>query len=136
VAEHIERRVQGFGLEVDSVGVKDIILPGEMKAVLAKVVEAEKAAAANVIRRREETSATRSLLNTARVMAEASASRFFSRAPSPNFSNLEALVGDHELHRRALEHAVLESAVVLELRHRQLAPHAPHVEHEGIGVEH
>jgi hypothetical protein len=40
VAEHIERRVQGFGLEVDSVGVKDIILPGEMKALLAKVVEA------------------------------------------------------------------------------------------------
>ena len=70
VAEHIQRRVQGFGLEVDSVGVKDIILPGEMKAILAKVVEAEKAALANVIRRREETSATRSLLNTARVMED------------------------------------------------------------------
>jgi regulator of protease activity HflC (stomatin/prohibitin superfamily) len=70
VAEHIQRRVQGFGLEVDSVGVKDIILPGEMKTILAKVVEAEKAALANVIRRREETSATRSLLNTARVMED------------------------------------------------------------------
>jgi regulator of protease activity HflC (stomatin/prohibitin superfamily) len=70
VAEHIARRVQGFGLEVESVGVKDIILPGEMKAILAKVVEAEKAALANVIRRREETSATRSLLNTARVMED------------------------------------------------------------------
>jgi regulator of protease activity HflC (stomatin/prohibitin superfamily) len=62
--------VQGFGLEVDSVGVKDIILPGEMKVILAKVVEAEKAALANVIRRREETAATRSLLNTARVMED------------------------------------------------------------------
>jgi regulator of protease activity HflC (stomatin/prohibitin superfamily) len=70
VAEHIRRRVEGFGLEVDSVGVKDIILPGDMKAILAKVVEAEKAALANVIRRREETSATRSLLNTARVMED------------------------------------------------------------------
>ncbi len=70
VAEHIQRRVRGFGLEVDSVGVKDIILPGEMKSILAKVVEAEKAALANVIRRREETSATRSLLNTARVMED------------------------------------------------------------------
>jgi regulator of protease activity HflC (stomatin/prohibitin superfamily) len=70
VAEHIQRRVAGFGLEVDSVGVKDIILPGEMKTILAKVVEAEKAALANVIRRREETSATRSLLNTARVMED------------------------------------------------------------------
>jgi regulator of protease activity HflC (stomatin/prohibitin superfamily) len=70
VAEHIKRRVDGFGLEVDSVGVKDIILPGEMKTILAKVVEAEKAALANVIRRREETAATRSLLNTARVMED------------------------------------------------------------------
>ena len=68
VAEHIARRVAGFGLEVESVGVKDIILPGDMKVILAKVVEAEKAALANVIRRREETAATRSLLNTARVM--------------------------------------------------------------------
>ncbi len=65
VGDHIRRRVQGFGLEVESVGVKDIILPGDMKVILAKVVEAEKAAQANVIRRREETAATRSLLNTA-----------------------------------------------------------------------
>jgi len=53
---------------VISVGVKDIILPGDMKDLLGKVVEAEKAAQANVIRRREETNATRSLLNTAKVM--------------------------------------------------------------------
>ena len=70
VAEHIKRRVADFGLEVESVGVKDIILPGEMKVILAKVVEAEKVALANVIRRREETAATRSLLNTARVMED------------------------------------------------------------------
>ena len=70
VGDHIRRRVQGFGLEVESVGVKDIILPGDMKLILAKVVEAEKAAQANVIRRREETSATRSLLNTAKVMED------------------------------------------------------------------
>lgn len=70
VNEHIKRRVVGFGLEVESVGVKDIILPGEMKTILAKVVEAEKAAQANVIRRREETAATRSLLNTAKVMED------------------------------------------------------------------
>jgi regulator of protease activity HflC (stomatin/prohibitin superfamily) len=70
VGDHIRRRVAGFGLEVESVGVKDIILPGDMKLILAKVVEAEKAAQANVIRRREETAATRSLLNTARVMED------------------------------------------------------------------
>ena len=70
VESHIRRRVEGFGLEVESVGVKDIILPGDMKAILAKVVEAEKSAQANVIRRREETAATRSLLNTAKVMED------------------------------------------------------------------
>lgn len=70
VEAHIRRRVEGYGLEVESVGVKDIILPGEMKVILAKVVEAEKAAQANVIRRREETAATRSLLNTAKVMED------------------------------------------------------------------
>jgi len=68
VTKHIKERLQGFGLETVSLGVKDIILPGDMKAILSQVVEAEKSAQANVIRRREETSATRSLLNTAKVM--------------------------------------------------------------------
>ena len=70
VSAHIERTLAGFGLALDSVGVKDIVLPGEMKAILAQVVEAEKSAQANVIRRREETAATRSLLNTAKIMEE------------------------------------------------------------------
>ena len=68
VADFVEQRFAGFGIDVKSVGVKDIILPGDMKDLLGKVVEAEKAAQANVIRRREETNATRSLLNTAKVM--------------------------------------------------------------------
>jgi len=63
-------RLEASGLAVRSVGVKDIILPGEMKTILNQVVEAEKVAQANLIRRREETAATRSLLNTARLMEE------------------------------------------------------------------
>jgi len=70
VGAHVRRKFDGFGVEIGSVGVKDIVLPGEMKAILAKVVEAAKAAEANVIRRREETAATRSLLNTAKVMED------------------------------------------------------------------
>jgi regulator of protease activity HflC (stomatin/prohibitin superfamily) len=70
VGEHAVRKLEGFGIEVSSVGVKDIVLPGEMKSILAKVVEAGKSAEANVIRRREETAATRSLLNTAKVMED------------------------------------------------------------------
>jgi regulator of protease activity HflC (stomatin/prohibitin superfamily) len=63
-------KLEASGLAVRSVGVKDIILPGEMKTILNQVVEAEKVAQANLIRRREETAATRSLLNTARLMEE------------------------------------------------------------------
>jgi len=70
VAEYIRSKTADYGIEVDSVGVKDIILPGEIKTILSKVVEAEKAAQANVVRRREETAATRSMLNTAKVMED------------------------------------------------------------------
>ena len=65
---HVRDKFAAIGIEVRGIGVKDIILPGNMKDILGKVVEAEKVAQANVIRRREETNATRSLLNTAKVM--------------------------------------------------------------------
>ena len=68
VSAQVKARMAAFGIEIASLGVKDIVLPGDMKAILSRVVEAEKAAQANVIRRREETAATRSLLNTAKVM--------------------------------------------------------------------
>ncbi|VWC56457.1 SPFH domain-containing protein/band 7 family protein [Burkholderia lata] len=70
VITQVRARLGQSGVEVRSVGVKDIVLPGDMKTILAQVVEAEKSAQANVIRRREETAATRSLLNTAKVMEE------------------------------------------------------------------
>ena len=67
---YVRSRVAGFGYEVLGVGVKDVILPGDMKDILNQVVEAEKVAQANIIKRREETAATRSLLNTAKLMEE------------------------------------------------------------------
>ncbi|MEK7915692.1 slipin family protein [Burkholderia contaminans] len=70
VIAQVRARLGHSGVDVRSVGVKDIVLPGDMKTILAQVVEAEKSAQANVIRRREETAATRSLLNTAKVMEE------------------------------------------------------------------
>lgn len=70
VIAQVRTRLAQSGVDVRSVGVKDIVLPGDMKTILAQVVEAEKSAQANVIRRREETAATRSLLNTAKVMEE------------------------------------------------------------------
>lgn len=58
------------GVIVSAITLKDIILPGDMRDILNTVVTAEKEAEANVIRRREETAATRALLNTAKVMAD------------------------------------------------------------------
>ncbi|HEY4175374.1 MAG TPA: slipin family protein, partial [Kofleriaceae bacterium] len=63
-------RAEAFGVRVHRVGIKDVILPGEMKTLLNKVIEAEKAAAANVILRREDAAATRNMANTAKVIAE------------------------------------------------------------------
>ena len=57
-------------MEIGEIGVKDVILPGDVRDLLNKVVEAERTAKANLIRRQEETAATRSLLNTARLMED------------------------------------------------------------------
>jgi hypothetical protein len=70
LAAQVAPRAEAFGVRVHRVGVKDVILPGEMKALLNKVIEAEKAAAANVILRREDAAATRNMANTAKVIAE------------------------------------------------------------------
>lgn len=66
----ITARAVEFGVIVKSVGLKDIILPGEMRTILNQVVEAEKAAQANLIKRREETAAARSQANTAKLLAD------------------------------------------------------------------
>ncbi|AWM02111.1 slipin family protein [Bradyrhizobium amphicarpaeae] len=68
--DYVRARVAASGVEVTELGVKDVILPGEIRELVNKVVEAERGAKANLIRRQEETAATRSLLNTARLMEE------------------------------------------------------------------
>ncbi len=69
-ANAVRAEMAEIGVEVGAIALKDVILPGEMRDILTGVVAAEKEAEANVIRRREETNATRSLLNTAKVMAD------------------------------------------------------------------
>ncbi|MCV9386036.1 slipin family protein [Reichenbachiella ulvae] len=59
-----------LGVEIMGCGVRDIILPGEMKEIMNQVLIAQKQAQANVITRREETASTRSLLNTAKLLSE------------------------------------------------------------------
>ena len=70
VRDALASRAEDFGIAVCSVGLRGIILPGEMKTILNQVIEAQKRAEANLIQRREETAAVRSQVNTARLMAD------------------------------------------------------------------
>ncbi len=68
LVENLSEKVTGFGLRISSFGIKDLILPGDMKDLLNKVIEAKKVAEANLISRREEVAAMRSQANTARML--------------------------------------------------------------------
>ena len=70
LAPAVKARASALGLELVELGVKDLILPGEMKTLMNRVIEAQKAAEANVITRREETAAVRSMAQTAKVLSE------------------------------------------------------------------
>lgn len=70
VLQKLKEKESDFGVTFLFAGLKDIILPGEIKEILNTVLIAEKQAQANVITRREETASTRSLLNTAKLMEQ------------------------------------------------------------------
>ena len=66
----VRPRAAEFGVEVVAVGVKDLILPGDMRTLLNKVIEAKKAAEASLITRREEAAALRHQANTAKLYVD------------------------------------------------------------------
>ncbi|HVA50190.1 MAG TPA: SPFH domain-containing protein [Pirellulales bacterium] len=68
--ELLRPRATTLGFELIAVGIRDVILPGEMKTLLNRVTEAKKAAEANLIVRREETAAMRSQANTAKLLED------------------------------------------------------------------
>lgn len=68
LAEIVRTRGAAIGVETLYVGIRDIILPGEMKTLLNKVMEAKQTAEAALITRREETAAMRSQANTAKIL--------------------------------------------------------------------
>ncbi|MDR2091410.1 MAG: slipin family protein [Clostridiales bacterium] len=70
ILDGLKAKEQDFGVSFIGAGIKDVILPGEVKDILNTVLIAEKKAYANVVTRREETASTRSLLNTAKLMDE------------------------------------------------------------------
>ena len=70
IEDSVSRRADELGLKIASVGIRDVILPGDMKDLMNKVTEARKAAEANLISRREETAAMRSQANTAKLLVD------------------------------------------------------------------
>lgn len=67
---YAKEKAEALGYDISTSGIKDIILPGDVKEIMNQVLVAEKKAQANVIMRREETASTRSLLNTAKLMQD------------------------------------------------------------------
>lgn len=70
VTEAVKTKASEMGFALIGCGIRDIILPGDIKEIMNQVLVAEKKAQANTIMRREETASTRSLLNTAKLMEE------------------------------------------------------------------
>lgn len=70
VSAQVSSKAVELGLQIGTSGIKDVILPGEMKDIMNQVLVAQKQAEANTIMRREETASTRSLLNTAKLMED------------------------------------------------------------------
>jgi regulator of protease activity HflC (stomatin/prohibitin superfamily) len=66
----LKDKANALGVEIKDCGVRDVILPGDMKEIMNQVLMAQRKAEANVIMRREETASTRSLLNTAKLMED------------------------------------------------------------------
>lgn len=70
VLNDVKVQASKLGVHVLHAGMRDVILPGDMKDIMNQVLIAHKKAQANVVTRREETASTRSLLNTAKLMED------------------------------------------------------------------
>jgi len=70
VMKELKSKAEELGVELKGCGIRDVILPGDVKDIMNQVLIAQKKAQANIITRREETASTRSLLNTAKLLEE------------------------------------------------------------------
>jgi hypothetical protein len=70
IIENLKGQDEALGVKILSGGIKDIILPGDVREIMNQVLIAQKKAQANAITRQEETASTRSLLNTAKLLED------------------------------------------------------------------
>ena len=70
LTEEVAPRAAAFGVELTRVGVKDMVLPGTVRAVFLQEVEAELKGRANLATARHEVAAARARANTAKLVQE------------------------------------------------------------------
>jgi regulator of protease activity HflC (stomatin/prohibitin superfamily) len=59
-----------YGVELNRVGVRDVVLPREVRQVMMLEVEADRAGRADLVKARHEVAAARARANTAKILAE------------------------------------------------------------------
>ncbi len=59
-----------YGVTLKRVGVRDIVLPGTVRAVMMQEVEADRAGRAELVKARHEVAAARARANTAKILSE------------------------------------------------------------------
>jgi len=63
-------KAEELGIKIQLIGIKDIMFPGELKKIFAKVVEAQKEGLAALERARGETASLRNLANVAKILED------------------------------------------------------------------
>lgn len=70
IQAEVAPRAAKYGVELSRVGVKDIVLPGAVRAVFLQEIEAELKGRASLVAARHEVAAARARANTARLIEE------------------------------------------------------------------
>lgn len=68
--KEIQEMCEKYGVKIESIELKDIILPGNLKGILLKEIEAKKESEIALIKARSEVASTRALINAANLIKE------------------------------------------------------------------
>lgn len=70
IQEELQAKSEKYGVKIESLELKDVILPGNLKEILTKEIEAKKESEIALIRARSEVASTRALINAANLVRE------------------------------------------------------------------
>lgn len=70
IREELQAKTEKYGVKIESLELKDVILPGNLKEILTREIEAKKESEIALIRARSEVASTRALINAANLVRE------------------------------------------------------------------